>query len=91
MTTRRIGGLVDYSKLMPAQPDARSAESVPPAAALAHDEQARHDFALLPHDQQRQAINRLAAAGHTDDVISRATGLSTDYVRRLLSEPGARP
>lgn len=53
---------------------------------LSYDVTARDHFQLLPHDQQRQAINRLAAAGLTDDVISRATGLSVDYVRRLLSE-----
>lgn len=55
---------------------------------LSYDLQARHHFALLPHDQQREAIQRLAAAGHTDDIISRATGLSRDYVCRLLSEHG---
>jgi hypothetical protein len=71
MKTFNIGGMLDWRAL---------------AAPLPHDVKAAHHFHSMPHDQQRQAINRLAAAGHTDDVIARATGLHVDYVRRLLAE-----
>lgn len=51
---------------------------------MRYDWFSQHHFHSMPHDQQRQAIQRLGAAGHTDDVISRATGVSVDQVRRLL-------
>lgn len=73
---RRIGGLMDYSRLLPAQS----------AAALSHDLQAHHHFRAMPHDQQVQAIRRLAAAGQGDHTIARATGLSVEMVRRVLAE-----
>lgn len=49
-----------------------------------NDLQSRDYFGLLPRDQQIQAIRRLAAV-HGDHVIAEATGLSVDYVRRLLA------
>lgn len=53
---------------------------------LMYDQQARDHFALLPHDQQAQAIRRLAAAGQGDHTIARATGLSVEMIRRVLAE-----
>lgn len=54
-------------------------------SALSYDVQARDQFALLPHDQQAQALRRLAAMGHGDHVIANATGLDVQFVRRLLA------
>jgi hypothetical protein len=58
---------------------------------LSYDLLARHHFHAMPHAQQRRAINDMAAAGHTDDVIARATGLSTGMICRLLGEHEAKP
>lgn len=78
---------------------ARSAESGsgipveehrPTASALPYDQHARNDFTLLPYDQQLQTIRRLHARGYGDHSISDATGLSVEYVRRLLGEHEAR-
>jgi hypothetical protein len=55
-------------------------------STLLYDQHARDHFALLPREQQRAAINCMAVEGHADHTIARATGLSVDYVRRLLSE-----
>lgn len=48
----------------------------------------RH-FLLLDHEQQRQAIQRLAAAGMHDTTIATATTLSVEQIRRILSERAA--
>ena len=42
-----------------------------------------HFYALTP-DEQVQAIRRMAKAGQGVYVISRATGLSVEQVRRIL-------
>lgn len=91
---KTIGGLMDYTKLMPAQPAAVEAESdqipvehrPPAAASMSYDLQAHHHFHAMPHDQQVQAIRRLAAAGQGDQTIARATGLSVEQIRRLMAE-----
>lgn len=62
----------------------------PVAGQLEHDLLAQHHFHAMPHDQQTQAIRRLAVAGHGDHTIARATGLSVEMVRRLLAEHEAR-
>lgn len=54
--------------------------------ATSHDLQARDQFRLMPQDQQVQVIRRLAAVGHGDETISRATGLAVEFVRELLDE-----
>lgn len=51
------------------------------AAALS-----RLHFNVLDHEQQRQAIARLAATGMSDYGISHATGLAVEQVRRVLAE-----
>jgi hypothetical protein len=56
------------------------------AEPMSHDLLAQHSFHAMPADQQQGAIRRLAAAGHGDHTIARATGLSVEMVRRLLSE-----
>lgn len=48
------------------------------------DERRMRHFRELDYSQQREAIRRLAAAGHSDDVISSATQLSLEQVRRAL-------
>jgi DNA-binding NarL/FixJ family response regulator len=52
----------------------------------AYRERQLQHFHALDHVQQRQAIQRLAAAGHADSTIAQATGLSVEMVRRILSE-----
>jgi hypothetical protein len=44
----------------------------------------RH-FLLLDHDQQAQAVRRLAASGLRDYTIATATGLTVEQVRRILN------
>lgn len=49
-----------------------------------------HHFLMLSHDEQRAAIQRLAASGMSDYVIAAATRLSVEMVRTILGEqPGA--
>ena len=43
-------------------------------------------FLLLDHEQQRQAMQRLAASGLSDYGIAAATGLSVDMVRAVIGE-----
>lgn len=58
---------------------------------LAYDLLAQHHFHAMPWDQQATAIRRLAAVGHGDHTIARATGLSVEVVRRLLAEHEVQP
>jgi DNA-directed RNA polymerase specialized sigma24 family protein len=54
---------------------------------LPYDEQqSRHQFSRLPHDQQTGAIRSLAADGFGDHEIATRTGLHVEMVRRLLAE-----
>lgn len=55
------------------------------AEPLSHDQQARHDFAQLPHDEQASAVRNLAADGFGDYEIATRTGLHVELVRRLLA------
>ena len=57
---------------------------------LRYDLLAHHHFHAMPHDQQVQAIRRLAAAGQGEHTIAQATGLSVEMVRRVLGEREAR-
>jgi hypothetical protein len=55
-----------------------------------------HYFLLLSHDEQRAAIQRMAASGLSDYTIASATRLAVEMVRRILSEdtkppPAERP
>lgn len=43
-------------------------------------------FLLLDHEQQRQAMQRLAASGLSDYGIAAATSLSVEMVRAVLGE-----
>lgn len=45
-----------------------------------------HYFLLLSHDEQRDAIQRLAAGGMSDYTIAAATSLSVEMVRNILGE-----
>jgi hypothetical protein len=57
--------------------------------ARSHDSAASREllhFLLLPADQQREAIRRLAALGHGEHTISAATGLAPDAIRRVLMD-----
>jgi uncharacterized protein YoaH (UPF0181 family) len=47
-----------------------------------------YNFVRLTHDEQRQAIRRLAADGMSDYGIASATRLSVEQIRRLLAEHG---
>ena len=47
---------------------------------------ARMHFHALDHDQQGQAIRRLAASGQSEHTIASATGLSVEMIRRVLAE-----
>lgn len=49
------------------------------AAPLAH-------FALLPADQQRTAVRRLASQGWSDHDIARTCGLNVQAVRAAIAE-----
>jgi ABC-type phosphate/phosphonate transport system ATPase subunit len=49
------------------------------------DRRMRH-FLLLDHEQQRQAIQRLAAAGMHETTIAAATTLSVEQIQRILAE-----
>lgn len=51
-------------------------------------ERTRH-FRLLTHDQQVQAIKRMALSGHGDSTIANATGWSIELVRVALGERSA--
>ncbi len=46
----------------------------------------RLHFTTLTRDQQAIAICRLAASGQSEHTISHATGLSVEFIRRLLAE-----
>lgn len=43
-------------------------------------------FLLLTHEEQRVAIQRMAAGGMSDYTIASATRLAVEMVRRILSE-----
>lgn len=45
-----------------------------------------HYFALLSRDEQEQAIRRMAASGLSDHVISAATMLSVEQIKKILGE-----
>jgi hypothetical protein len=45
-----------------------------------------YNFVLLSHDEQRRAIQELAAAGMSDHTIAQATKLNVQMIRRLLAE-----
>ncbi len=42
-------------------------------------------FRALEHEQQTEAIRRLAAMGQSEFTIARATGLSVEMVKRILA------
>lgn len=45
-------------------------------------------FALLSHDEQRAAIQRMAASGMSDHTIAAATMLSVEMIRAILGDRG---
>jgi DNA invertase Pin-like site-specific DNA recombinase len=45
-----------------------------------------HYFRLLEPQQQREAIQRLAASGMSDSTIAAATALSVEQIRRVLAK-----
>lgn len=49
------------------------------------DRRMRH-FLLLDHEQQRQAIQRLASSGMHESTIAAATTLSVEQIQRILAE-----
>lgn len=53
----------------------------------AYRERQLRQFTLLDHEQQRQAIQRLASSGLADSTIATATALSVEEIRRILAEP----
>lgn len=50
---------------------------------------ARLHFHTLGPDQQADGIRRMAACGHGDHTVARATGLSVEQVRRILGQGAA--
>jgi hypothetical protein len=50
---------------------------------------ARLHFTSLNCEQQAEAVRRLAVAGHAESTIARATGLSIEAVRAVLTYPGS--
>jgi hypothetical protein len=92
-----IGGLMDYSKLMPTAPAVASAESgsgIPvqhrtAEPSLCYDQHARHDFAALTPEEQQAAVRTLALQCVSDHSIAGITGLHVEQIRRLLSEAAA--
>jgi hypothetical protein len=46
----------------------------------------RMHFHVLSREQQAQAIRRLAAGGQGEHTIAHATGLSVEFIRRILAE-----
>ena len=50
-----------------------------------HERELRH-FMLLSRDEQRSAIQRLAAGGMSDYTIAAATRLSVEQIRVILGE-----
>ena len=46
-------------------------------------------FLALDHEQQRQAIGRLAMLGQSEHTLARATGLSVEMIQRILAESRA--
>ena len=57
---------------------------------MGHRERELRNFLLLDHDQQREAMQRLAAADMSDHGIAAATGLSAEMVRAILDEHRTR-
>ena len=45
-----------------------------------------HYFAMLTHDEQRAAIQRMAAQGMSDQTIAAATKLSVEMIRAIIGE-----
>ena len=45
-------------------------------------------FALLNRAEQAAAIRRMANAGNTETTIATATGLSVEFIKRVLGERG---
>jgi hypothetical protein len=45
-------------------------------------------FHLLSHEEQREAIVRLASSGMSDYGIASATGLAVEQVRAIIGESG---
>ena len=52
----------------------------------AYRERQLQHFMLLDHEQQRRAIQAMAANGSADSTIAAATSLSGEQVRRILAE-----
>jgi len=48
-------------------------------------------FHALTREQQAQAIRRLAAMGQSETTIARATGLSVEFIKRVIAERGDAP
>jgi DNA invertase Pin-like site-specific DNA recombinase len=57
--------------------------------SIPHRERELKYFLLLEPEQQRQAIQRLAATGMSDSTIASATSLSVEMVRRILGDKAA--
>jgi DNA-directed RNA polymerase specialized sigma24 family protein len=53
---------------------------------LHHRQRELRHFLLLDHEQQREAIQRLAMSGMSDHTIAAATALSVEQVRIILGE-----
>lgn len=53
---------------------------------MSQDNARMQHFATLNHQQQGEAICRLAALGWSEHGIAHATRLSTEMVRRILGE-----
>jgi uncharacterized protein YoaH (UPF0181 family) len=55
-------------------------------SSMRADVMARQHFLSLRHEEQAQAIRRLAAVGHGELTISHATGLAIEVIKRVLAE-----
>lgn len=51
-----------------------------------HESARMRHFHALDRQQQAQAIGRLAIAGQGEHSIAHATGLSVEFIRRVLAE-----
>jgi DNA invertase Pin-like site-specific DNA recombinase len=51
-----------------------------------YEERRRANFGLLDAENQAAAIRRMKSQGHGDVTIATATGLSVEFIRRVLNE-----
>lgn len=74
----RIGGSIDLDAL-----EALAGTPDPDRLRMQH-------FRILTHEQQCEAVRRMADGGSSDAEIAHATGWSREYVAHVIGERGRR-